>query len=400
MPPKRTATARHERSTEASVRAHKRIRIEPEDPPPDPVPDGLREARAEITRYIEAMERVPLRRRLDVHWKIGGVPRGDPENIIRELNVDHIKEVMERDAQVSAAFASLKKTLEEGKPAPGIYNPYVKHGKWSLFSSEVFTEFLLWNIDNMEFKQFCVNQWIEFHDPDAEVDFMDCHCGRPETYGTIVGPRQIKGDFKPFDWPQEASLEPIVVKTSSRCREIKMWFAGNGYMRMQCDMGSVEELANGQAKRVTWNAIQNTKEHKEREQKAFMARRRREDEEFRVRQAEAIRRREREEEQAREQKKEDHRLWVKKNQRRLKLRRKYEDGDINSSELELSTEEEDGEGATDAEESRSSASPEPWDSSTGEEDWTESESEEEESEEEEEEEEEDSDEEEPESSRF
>lgn len=120
MPPKRTASAHHEPSTEVSVRAHKKIRIEPEDPPPDPVPNGLRAAKSEIARYIEAMEQVPLRRRLDVHWKIG-VPRGDPENIIREVNVYHFKETMERDAQVSAAFASLKKTLEEGKPAPGIY---------------------------------------------------------------------------------------------------------------------------------------------------------------------------------------------------------------------------------------------------------------------------------------
>ena len=307
---------------------------------------------------------------------------------------------MKRDAQVSAAFVSLKKTLEEGKPAPGIYNPYIKHGKWDLFSSEVFTEFLLWNIDNMDFKQFCVDQWIEFHDPEAEVDLMDCWCGRPETFGTIVGPRHIEGEIKAFDWPQEASLEPIVVRTSSRCREVKMWFARNGYMRMQCEMGTVDELAKGQATTVTWNAIQMTKERKEREHKEFMARRKRQDEERRVKQAEERRRREIEEEKAKEQKREDHRLWVIKNQRRLKLRQKWEDGDINSSELELSTKEEDDESATDAEESRSSASPEPWDSSTGEEDWTESESEEEESEEDEEEEEEDSDEEEPESSRF
>ncbi|KAH6868571.1 hypothetical protein BKA58DRAFT_421835 [Alternaria rosae] len=275
---------------------------------------------------------------------------------------------MERDAQVSGAFASLKKTLEEGKPAPGIYDPYVSHGKWSLFSSEVFTEYLLWNIDNMNFKNFCVSQWIEFHDPEAEVDLMDCHCQRPETFGTIVGPRHIKGEIKPFDWPQEALLEPIVVRTSSRCREVKMWFAGNGYMRMQYDMGSVDELANGQASTVTWNAIQMTKEHKEREHKEFMVRRKKQEEEIRVKQAEEMRRRKIEEEKAREQKKEDHTLWVKKNQRRLKLRQKYEDGHINSSELELSTEEENGEGATDAEESRPSASPEPWDSSTGEED--------------------------------
>jgi hypothetical protein len=52
-----------------------------------------------------------------VHWKLG-VSRGDPENIIRQVNDYPINEKMDRDAQVSAAFASLKKTLEQGKPRP------------------------------------------------------------------------------------------------------------------------------------------------------------------------------------------------------------------------------------------------------------------------------------------
>jgi hypothetical protein len=100
----------------------------------------------------------------------------------------------------------------------------------------------------MDLKNFCVNQWIEFHDPEADVDHEQRHrnCQRPETFGTIVGSRHIKEEIEAFGWPQESSIEAIVVLMSNPCREVKIWFAGNGYMRMQCEMGTREKLANGQ----------------------------------------------------------------------------------------------------------------------------------------------------------
>jgi hypothetical protein len=42
------------------------------------------------------MKQVPLCRRLDMHRKLG-VPRGYPDNIIRQVNVYRIKEMMDRD---------------------------------------------------------------------------------------------------------------------------------------------------------------------------------------------------------------------------------------------------------------------------------------------------------------
>jgi len=108
MPPKRTAAVRSE-SSQAAGSTSKKSKIEPAGPPPDPIPNGLEAAKSEIVKKFESTPKLPCRHRPDVLYKLN-VPKGDSEGVLRSLNVSWIHEQMERDAQVNAAFASLRQT--------------------------------------------------------------------------------------------------------------------------------------------------------------------------------------------------------------------------------------------------------------------------------------------------
>lgn len=86
----------------------------------------------------------------------------------------------------------------------------------------------------------------------------------------MQGPKEMKGELKPFDWPQYASLDPIVVKTTVRCRMYKIWFAGNGYMRMQCKVRGKGEGAQEEAEMITWSCIQVIRERKDEEHRLWL----------------------------------------------------------------------------------------------------------------------------------
>jgi hypothetical protein len=60
-----------------------------------------------------------------------------------------------------------------------------------------------------------------------------------------------------------------VVKTTSRCREMKIWFAGQGCMRMQCVVGSKADIENGDAETVGWSGVHMTKARKDEEMAVF-----------------------------------------------------------------------------------------------------------------------------------
>ena len=140
--------------------------------------------------------------------------------------------------------------------------------------------------------------------------------------------------------PRHASLEPITVKTTSRCRQIKMWFAGNGYMRMQCEMGSKDHFRNGYMTTVLWSCIQKTKERQEREAEELEVKWAKQEEE-----AKAIEAKQRQEQKEKERE-EDRKSMEKLKEmakRREALRQKHADGETNSSELEEEEDEEDEE---------------------------------------------------------
>ena len=358
MPSKRTAAVRSETS-QAAVPTSKKSKIEPADPPPDPIPNGLEAAKSEIVKRVQITPKVPCRHRSDIHYKVQA-PKGDPEAALRGFNIYWMHEEMERDAQVNAAFASLRQTLEEGKPAPRIDSPYVKDDMWPHDDWEMFDE-----LDQLDFKYWELNRKMEFYDPNSKDH--DGKCG-----GIIDDIRELQGKLKAFDMPQHASLEPIIVKMTSRCRRIKMWFAGNGYMRMQCETGSKADFRNGCTTTVVWSCLQRTKERKERKIRELPAKQAKHEAEVEARQAK--KRQEEQEKQAKE--------LEEKKKRRETLRRKHENGEINSSESEESTAEEEEEDDNDEEEEllesdHSSAPSDSPPSSIGEMDWTETEEEEE-----------------------
>jgi hypothetical protein len=225
----------------------------------------------DVRKQVDAIPRVKLRHRLsDYHCPLG-CPRTED---MRLWNIGRIEEEMKRDEQVSLTFAALESALQRGEQVP-ISNPlqYDEGGDWELFSSEVFTKYLLHDIDNLEFKNWEVNRTMHFHDPAMTREQVQqaCWCKYHivEGFGHINAPREPKGLFKPFDWPQYASLDPIVVKTTSRSREMKMWFAGQGCMRMQCVVGSKADIENGDAETIVWSGVHMTEARKDEEMAVF-----------------------------------------------------------------------------------------------------------------------------------
>ena len=331
-------------------------------------------AKSEIVSKIESAPKETCRHRYDLHYKVNA-PKGDPEGVLRGVNIYGIHENMERDAQVNAAFASLRQTLEEGKPAPRIESPYVKKDgflpdeDWEMFSSEVFTKYLYDELDEVDFKYWEQNRALEFYDPNSK--FHNGKCG-----GIIDDVKELQGKLKAFDMPQHASLEPITVKTTSRCRQIKMWFAGNRCMRIQCEMGSKAHFRNGWPTTVVWSCIQKTKERQEGEAEEWRVKWAKQEEEAKAKEA-----KQRQEQKEKEQ--EEYRKQMKdleeNAKRREALRRKHENGEINSSELEEEEDDEEEDEDSEDEELRendcSSAPAESPLSSVGEQDWTETEEE-------------------------
>jgi hypothetical protein len=110
----------------------------------------------EVKQEINDMPREKLRHRLTIHYAMS-LPRTDDKAVLRSMNLYHIQQEMERDEQVNAAFADLEKKLERGEKV-SIRVPFVDpdsdgiYSKWNMFSSEVFTKYLLWEIDNLDFR--------------------------------------------------------------------------------------------------------------------------------------------------------------------------------------------------------------------------------------------------------
>jgi len=222
-----------------------------------------------------------------------------------------------------------------------------------MFSSEVFTKYLFDELDNMDFKYWEQDRALEFYDPNSKLH--NGKCGKCGKFGGIINDvKGLQGKLKAFDMPRHASLEPITVKTTSRCRQIKMWFAGNGYMRMQCEMGSKDHFRNGYTTTVLWSCIQKTKERQEREAEELEVKWAKQEEE-----AKAIEAKQRQEQKEKERE-EDRKSMEKLKEmakRREALRQKHADGEINSSELE---EEEDDEDDEDDEEKDEYSEEEEW----------------------------------------
>jgi hypothetical protein len=58
----------------------------------------------------------------------------------------------------------------------------------------------------------------------------------------------------------------VVIKTTSRCREMKVWFAGHGLFRMRCVVGGKADIEAGTAERMIWSGVQMTKRQREEEE--------------------------------------------------------------------------------------------------------------------------------------
>jgi hypothetical protein len=247
---------------------------------------------------------------------------------------------------------------------------------------------------------------LEFHNPSSEAQrqykIYGCMCHDLSTLGYIMSPKELRGTLKVIEMPKYASFEPVVIKTTGRCRELKIWFAGNGLFRMQCVVGSKADIEAGTAETIIWSGVQMTKTRAEEERKVWIEKR--EEGRKEIKERMKVEKAEREEQEKKER--EEERIkWLAKEKeekkkrqqverKRAKWLKKYEDGDVDSKDMpeelrELDEDEDDldeGDSDEDSDEDtlRSSAPPDSPGSSSEQEPWTDSESEHEEDEEEEE----------------
>jgi hypothetical protein len=85
---------------------------------------------------------------------------------------------------------------------------------------------------------------------------------------------------------QYTNLEPIIGQTTARCRRYKIWFAGNGFMRMQCKIGGKGKDEQEHAATITWSCVQINEERTMRENAELQARFKKEQAEGRKQQEE------------------------------------------------------------------------------------------------------------------
>jgi hypothetical protein len=117
-----------------------------------------------------------------IHIK-ASIPRGDPEGMPRSFNIAVIEDEMEREELFHATFLALQQRLESGESID-IVEPYTRSGystgKWDLFSSEVFTKYLLDEIDNTDFAAWRAEFGASLclHHPDPTVPRPSCMCVR------------------------------------------------------------------------------------------------------------------------------------------------------------------------------------------------------------------------------
>ncbi|CAE7026631.1 hypothetical protein P3342_005825 [Pyrenophora teres f. teres] len=105
------------------------------------------------------------------------------------------------------------------------------------------------------------------------------------TFGNIISGPELRGLLKALTWPKYASLDPIMVRTTARCKMLKMWFTGDGYMRMVAVMGSKKDLENGREVPIIWSGIKMTPERENERTEEERARSRLLDEEQKAKEA-------------------------------------------------------------------------------------------------------------------
>ncbi|KAI1559142.1 hypothetical protein PtrEW4_011880, partial [Pyrenophora tritici-repentis] len=148
--------------------------------------------------------------------------------------------------------------------------------------AEAYTKYFLPKIDNMDFAE-----WDEPTDPAHKMNFYDPSCRTADnplykmrdmqpSFGDIdidCGGAELRGSLKKFTWPEYASLDPIIVKTTGRSRRLKMWFTGDGFMRMELLMGSKDDFRNECGVPVIWSGIEMTEFRSQEEAKEWRAER-------------------------------------------------------------------------------------------------------------------------------
>jgi len=222
---------------------------------------------AMIKGVIAATPRQFARRPTELH-KSAGIPLDDPDSVIRDINTTQIFEELKREQQVNRVFAVLENKLCKGQRVllDEPVGNYCSATKWDLFSNQCFSRYLLNKIDKVDFESWSGPPSITFR---RLKGYTGSDGMRFDGY--ISGLEGMLGVLKPFKFPKYASLDPIVIKTTGRSREVTIWFAEAGYMRMEMTMGSKEDIRNGKGVEVIWSGIQNRSERKDWPHKVFEA---------------------------------------------------------------------------------------------------------------------------------
>ncbi|KAF2873347.1 hypothetical protein BDV95DRAFT_566783 [Massariosphaeria phaeospora] len=189
--------------------------------------------------YMDAMDATPKKRvkkRLDFHFR-ANIPKSDPKHVIRGLNSYTIQHDVEHELEVDAAFEETRREIQSGRTVK-LTNPF--EASWELYSSQYYGEWLLQDIDIRDFRyEFAIHVMLCFHD--VKDERCNTCTNQPSGYGWIEGYKELAGTLlERLKWPKEgakiADLEPMIVKTEGSCGEVRIWFAGDGYLKMECEL--------------------------------------------------------------------------------------------------------------------------------------------------------------------
>jgi hypothetical protein len=206
---------------------------------------------------IAATPKKVIKTQLDVHHALN-IARGDPEGILRKINTGAIAEQLQLELEVDKAFYQTRRDIEAGKKVP-LDDPF--RGHWELYSSQYFGEHQLRDIDIIDFENITGNAMLCFHRVENEECELSC-CFSPGQFGMIVGYKELTGRLQErLEWPSDgkfADLKSVVMKTEAACGELRIWFGGDGDMRLACN------LSKGRKKPTvcSFSGIQMTREKK------------------------------------------------------------------------------------------------------------------------------------------
>ncbi|KAF2447867.1 hypothetical protein P171DRAFT_233766 [Karstenula rhodostoma CBS 690.94] len=154
---------------------------------------------------------------------------------------------MEAEAETNEAFADLEADLAKGKKVPIKPRGKIDWDSWTLFSSQFFLTQQLGSIDTSDWG-YDFGERITLH-LNSRGARLGWESDVPDVLLSIPG------------MPRVASLDPTTWKTRPLGDEVKVWFAGRGYLRLQMNMRPPE---GGKAVPVIWSGIHSCVNRKKR----------------------------------------------------------------------------------------------------------------------------------------